>query len=261
MVRTAHTMMWWSIWGLVVGIGLFGLQEAPHNRVHLLLSFPLLAGAFAAAASRLRHEYHEAMLHAKWVAISSGLLLLGTGYLYLRTQGYGPFASASAHKAFLGTTFEMSMPEVERALGRKLVAAGESSSPEGLRDWMLDMVPDFERKSESRILPDITLYHVPCRVKFDFAAGKLARVRAEFQPTVPAETLLLVQHILEDFSNEYKQAPTSPRSAMLFRKEAVDATVDRTPVDALHEQVSVVLQYLPLADQQPEPLAVDSHAF
>src|SRR3979411_2905912 len=112
------TMWWWSIWGLVVGIGFFGLQEAHRNPLHRILAFPLLSGAVAAAVLRLRHEYHEAMLHAKWVLVSAALLLLGGGYMYLKAEGYGPFSTASAHKAFLGTTFGMSLPEVERVLGR-----------------------------------------------------------------------------------------------------------------------------------------------
>jgi hypothetical protein len=261
MIRSVHTMMWWSIWGLVVGIGLFGLQEAHRNSIHLILAFPLLTGATAAAVIRLRHEYHEAMLHAKWVVVSSGLLLLGTGYMYLRSEGYGPFASGTTHKAFLGATFEMSAPEVERALGRKLSVTGENSAPEGLRDWMVELVPDFERRAESRLLPDITLYHIPCKARFDFAAGKLARVAVEFQPRTPVEAIDLVQEMRDDLSKDYQFVPTPRRSPILYRKEAVDATIDKTPVDALHQQVSVVLQYLPFADKQAGPLAVESHAF
>src|ERR1700676_418859 len=145
------TLIWWSLWGLVVGIGLFGLQEAHHHSIHLIIAFPLLAGAAAAAGMRLKHEYHEVMLHAKWVAVSSGLLLLGSGYVYLKAEAYGPFATASPHKAFLGSRFEMSAPEVERALGRKIYAPdSDRSGPEGVKDWIFEALPDFEHKTESR---------------------------------------------------------------------------------------------------------------
>src|SRR5262245_38489075 len=114
------TLMWWSLWGLVIGIGLFGLQEAPRNSIHWMLSLPLLTGAMAAAVLRLKHEYKEAMMHAKWIGLTGVLFLFGTGYLYVKTQAYGPFATATEHRAFLNATFGMSVPEVERALNRKL---------------------------------------------------------------------------------------------------------------------------------------------
>jgi len=40
-----RTLIWWSIWG-GGGIGLFGLQEAHRNGIHLILSLPLLTGAW-----------------------------------------------------------------------------------------------------------------------------------------------------------------------------------------------------------------------
>ena len=43
-----------------------------------------------------------------------------------------------------------------------------------------------------------------------------------------------------------------------FRMEAM---VDRTEIDMLHQKVTVVLQYLPFADKQVGPLAVESNAF
>src|SRR3954469_7404816 len=95
------TLVWWSLWGMVVGMGLVGLKEAQRNCLHLLLAVPLLTGALAAAILRLKHEYHEVLMHAKWVGISGALLLLSSGYAYLKTGAYGPFATASPCRAFL----------------------------------------------------------------------------------------------------------------------------------------------------------------
>src|SRR5437773_7675827 len=112
-----RSILWWGVWGMVVGIGVLGLRESSHTSLHFLIAMPLLTGALAAAAVRIRHEYHEAMQNAKWLLISSGFFVLSSGILYLRAEAMGPFRMGSAHKAILGATFEMSAREVERAVG------------------------------------------------------------------------------------------------------------------------------------------------
>src|SRR5258708_26864022 len=112
------TIVWWSLWGMAVGMGLFGLQEVHQNSLHLILALPLLTGALAAAVLRLKHEYHEALLHAKWLVVSGGLLLLSSRYAYMKTEADGPVGTATAHKAFSGTRFRMSAPGVGRPAGR-----------------------------------------------------------------------------------------------------------------------------------------------
>lgn len=256
-----RTLVWWSLWGLVVGIGLFGLQEAHYHSIHFIIAFPLLTGAGAAAVMRLKHEYHEAMLHAKWVLISSVLLLLGSGYVYLKAEAYGPFSTASTTRAFLGTRFEMSPPEVERTLGRRLeTTEADRSGQDGFKDWIVDVLPDFEHKTESRVLPELVVYHVPGKARFDFVGGKLAKVTLEFQPTAASETPALQERIQTDLSQEYQRGDVSPR-AIVYKKPQVDATLVLAPIDPQHQQLSVVLQYLPLADQTPGPLTVDTKAF
>lgn len=259
------TMIWWSIWGLVMGIGLFGLQEAHRNSVHLIMAIPLLTGAAAAAVVRIKHEYRAAMQNARWMVISAGVFVLGSGYLYLKEAGYGPFATATAHKAFLGSTFGMSLPEVERSIGRKLYNSNmERVSPEGLKEWVLELIPDLDHRAEIRVLPDLVVYRVPCQARFEFVGGKLAKIDVEFQPTAPTETPVLLQRVQEDMDKEYQRAEVpapGPAGLILYRKESVDASILKTPIDPLHEQLSVQLQYLPLADKKPGSLEVETKAF
>ncbi len=260
-----RTIVWWSLWGLFMGIGLFGLKESSHHSIHFIAAFPILTGAIAAAVLRIKHEYHEVMMHAKWVAVSTGFLLLGSGYMYVKAQAYGPFATASPYKAFMGSTFEMSVHEVERALGHSLETTSADRNPiEGIKEWALMLWPDFEAKTDNRTLSDLIIYKVPAKARFDFAAGKLGKVEIQFRPTASAETSLLVQHVQEDLDKDYKHVDvvaSASDSSMLYRKEAVEATVAQTAVDNHHQQVSVILQYLPFVDKTIPPLTVEAKAF
>ena len=253
-----HTVIWWSVWGLVVGISLFGLEEARGHSIHMIISLPLLSGALAAAALRLKHEYHEAMQHARWVLFTIVFLSLGSGYVYLKTGAYGPFATGTSHKAFLQTTFEMSVSEVERALGRPLTEeVPDKANDEGLKDWLFEMIPGPSRPVLERLLPELSIYHVPCQARFVFFRGKLSRVSVEFKKTTHEETDQLVRLAQQDLEREYKPAG----SGMVYRKEAVEATIARTPTDPDNEQVIVTLQYLPFASQKPPLLTADTQVF
>jgi hypothetical protein len=258
-----HTLMWWTVWGLVVGIGLFGLKESSRASLHLILALPLLSGAAAAAILRVRHEYQEALQHAKWLAISSGFLLLGSGYLYLRTEAFGPFATGTQHKAFLESTFEMSVPEVERAIGRKLsIPASERQDPDGLKEWVLGILPLPERPPESRTLNHLIVYGVPGEARFEFTKGKLGKIELVFDNTSKEDTGPLLRRIRDDLEKTYKPAePAAVRAPFLYRKEAVEAVVDDTVVDSSHEQVQVRLTYLPFLEKEPGPLTVNAQVF
>jgi len=258
------TIVWWTIWGLFVSIGIYGLKEGGQHSVNLIASIPILTGAAAAAVLRLKHEYHEVILHAKWVGVSTVFLLLGSAYLYVRAEGYGPFATGSSHKAFLGTTFEMSPHEVERALGRSLAGSRGEHAPEGLKDWAFMMLPGMDGKRDTRTLSPLTIYRVPAQARFDFVSGKLGRVEIQFQPTPSEDTTALVHHVQEDLEKEYRQqdSTASPENtSILYRKEAVDAALTQTSVDPRHQQVAIVLQYLPYVDKAAAPLAVEAKAF
>jgi hypothetical protein len=263
-----RTLIWWSVWGLVVGIGLFGLRESQRQSLHLLLAVPLLTGAVAAAVLRLKHEYHEALQHARWIFFSSLFLFLGTGYIYLKSEAYGPFATGTSHKAFLGTTFGMSVPEVERTLQRKLVRGPsglpEKSSPESIKDWVIDMVPRPSEESDLRLLPELVAYHVPAQARFQFIRGMLGRVEVQFQKTERDETKLLVQRLREDLIKSYTveaDAPDAALPVLVFRKDDVVATIQPNPAGSDVLQVGVVLQYLPLAEKRSDPLSVNAQLF
>ena len=258
-----HTLMWWTVWGLVVGIGLFGLKESGRTSLHLVLALPLLSGAAAAAILRIRHEYQEALQHAKWLAISSVFLLLGSGYLYLRTEAFGPFATGTRHKAFLESTFEMSVPEVERAIGRKLsVPATERQDPDGLKEWILGILPLPERPPELRTLPHLVVYGVQGEARFEFTRGKLGKVELVFNNTSKEETGPLLQRIRDDLEKTYKLAePAAAKVPFLYHKEAVEAVVEDAAVNSSHEQIQVRLTYLPFLEKEPGPLTVSAQAF
>jgi hypothetical protein len=259
------TLIWWTIWGMILGIGLFGLQEARGHSAHLIVAIPLVTGALAAAVLRIKHEYREAVQHAKWVVVSAIVLLLGSGYMYLKAEAYGPFATAGVHKAFLGSSFEMSIPEVQRSLGRKLVpVAAERPASEGFKSWLLGIIPDLEKKSETRILPELVVYSVPGKARFDFVGGKLGRVHVEFEPTTVKEAGRLAGRVHEDFAKEYRKVDVSASSSSrstLYRKDAVEAVVVQNVLDHYHRQIAVNIQYLPLAPKNAGPLRVKAKAF
>lgn len=258
-----HTLAWWTLWGLAVGVGLFGLKQSLHESLHLILALPLLSGAAAAAVLRLRHEYRQLLQHAKWLAISSALLFLGSGLLYLRTQAFGPFATGTPHKAFLGSTFEMSIPEVERAIGRTLsVPAAETQDPEGLKEWLLGILPLPARPAEVRTLKPLVVYGVPAEARFEFSRGKLARVGVVFNNTSKEATGPLLQRIRDDLGKTYTPAePAGSRAPFVYQKEAVEAVIEDASADSAHDQLQVRLTYLPFQDKEPGPLTVDTQAF
>src|SRR5437763_1022207 len=137
-----RTIIWWTLWGLAVATGLIALLEAQRNIFHLLIALPILCGTAAAGLKRIRYEYKEALEHAKWAVVTGCFLIAGMGYVYLKANGVGPFGTGTSHKAFLGTTFGMSLPEVERALGRPLAEADlDKPLTERAESWVLDAMP------------------------------------------------------------------------------------------------------------------------
>src|SRR5205823_4772770 len=100
-----RTIIWWTLWGLVLATGLIALLEAHRNIFHLLIALPILCGATAAGLKRIKHEYREAIEHAKWAVVTCCFLIAAMGYVYLKANAVGPFGTGTSRKAFLGTTF------------------------------------------------------------------------------------------------------------------------------------------------------------
>jgi hypothetical protein len=260
-----HTVIWWGIWGLVVGAGLFGLKESSRNNLHLLLAVPLLSAAAAAAAARMKHGYHEAMAHAKWVAVISPFLLVGMGYLYLRAEGFGPFSGATANRAFLQATFGMSIPEVERAIGHGLIPTepDKFASPE-LHEWILDRILESRKPHEERLLPNLAVYHEPCQARFAFFDGRLGKVEIDFDRLTKEEAATLMQQIDADLSRTYSaEAAQSPADTTTrrYKKESVEASVLSVQADPLHQVIEIIVTYLPLTTQQTDPVALNAQVF
>jgi hypothetical protein len=262
-----HTIVWWGVWGLVVSAGLVGLLEnAPHH-LHLLLALPILTAAMAAALIRLNYEYHQAIQHAKRLVISSLVLMTGLGCLYVKARALGPFATGTTQKAFLGTTFGMSLPETERALGRRLHEDQEEDKPlqERAQDWLLEALPLPGHPVETSFAMPLTLYRVPCKTIFAYKKGKLARVELEFDtlPTHAAE--LLVGKIRAELEKDYRPMPDAaghkPAFPLVFEKESAESKIEIFRTDPHYLRVRVTLQYLPFMDAPAPALSVEANVF
>jgi|GEM_PF-1998352 len=179
-------IFWWTLWGLALGAGLFSLKESFRLNLYLLLAMPLLAGSAAAAVSRLNHEYHKAAAQAKWLALGAPIALLGLALLYIRAGGYGPFATGGTQRAFLGVTFGMSVPEVERALDRRLVPVeAPKELPSMVNEWLTEIVVPSRRSQTRYILPDLELFGIAGQARLDFVEGRLGRTQLEFPHLAP----------------------------------------------------------------------------
>jgi hypothetical protein len=254
-----RTIVWWTVWGLVLAVVGIGLLEAPRNHFLLLLAVPLLTGAAAAALLRIEYEYHHALQHAKWLGVSSLLLLGGMGILYMKAHASGPFATGSAHKAILGATFEMSLPEVERALDRKLVGdSANKTLQDSAHGWVLEALslPGLETQ-ESYSLP-ISIYRFPCQASFQFLRGKLGKVRLDFEPMRRKESAALLERVTEDLHKDYKPVPDA---TLTYEKESVRMTMALARTESGRSQVSITLQYLPFISQEPPPVSVEANVF
>ena len=254
-----RTILWWTLWGLVVAIGLIALLEAHRNILHLLIASPILCGAAAAGLKRVKHEYREAVEHAKWALVTSLFLIAGLGYVYLKANAFGPFATGTSRKAFLGTTFGMSVPEVERALGQPLAdAALDKPLTDRAESWVLEAMPVPRHTLQDRYTVSATLYQVPCDVTFQFIAGKLGKVEVMFKPASDQEMNMLLDRIRQELSKDYKPVADS---ALLFQKEDVQASLTAAQWASGRSNVGVTLIYLPYDQKKPASLIAENNAF
>src|SRR5437867_2575521 len=118
------------------------------------------------------------------VAISSLLVAL---LISLRTYRYWPFSTASNDKAFLNTTFGMSIPEVERALSRSRAALFDYASYSTTVRQPLFNDLEFEpftdeqsKRYKSLFMPSIDLFGERAEAEFQFYDEKLISVIVAF---------------------------------------------------------------------------------
>lgn len=260
-----RSILWWSVWGLVLAIGAIGLLEFPRSHYFLILSIPLLTGAVAAAIHRLEHEYRHALEHAKWAGVSAIFLFAALGFLYFKVHAYGPFSTATTHKALLGVTFGMSVPEVERKLGRPLRAHPvEGELQEKAHEWLLEALPLPTEKSAEAYSLFVQLFGSRSQLTFYFDHRQLGRVEVQFVPGSKDTMADLKKTVIEELGKDYvlkEEATKDGLTRMEFAKENVEARL-YSGVGSDHlTTLRVVMEYLPLAEQPKPPLAADTNVF
>lgn len=260
-----RSIVWWSVWGLVLAVGAIGLLEFPRSHYFLILSLPLLTGAVAAAIHRLEHEYRHAMEHAKWMGVSAIFLVGAMGFLYFKVHAYGPFSTATKHKALMGVTFGMSVPEVERALGRPLRSqAVEGALQEKAHEWLLEALPLPVEKSGESFSVFGNLFGNRSQLTFYFEKRQLSRVEVQFVPGSKETMADLQKKVVEALGKDYVLKEESTRDGftrMEFAKEAVEThLVSGTGSDRL-ATLRLGMEYLPLVEQARPPLTADTNVF
>ncbi len=260
-----RSIVWWTVWGLVLAISLLGLLEFQRSRYFLVLSIPLLTGAIAAAIHRLEHEYRHALEHAKWAVVSALFLLAAIGFLYLKARAYGPFSTATSHKALLGTTFGMSLPEVERKLGRKLRERSvEGALQERAHEWLWEALPIPQGRSGEQYSLPVMVYGTRSRVTFYFERRKLNRVELQFLPMNKNEASVIRVKLHEELLKEYalsKERAERELTERRYTKETVEATVVMAPGSDRLVNIRVLLEYLPTVEEAPAPLRAEANIF
>lgn len=259
-----RSIVWWTVWGLVLAVGLLGLLEFPQNHYFLIMALPLLTGSMAAGLHRMQHEYKHAIEHAKWAGVSSLFLLASVGFLYAKAQAYGPFSTGSSHKALLGTTFGMSVPEVERTLGRPLREKPLTGAiHEKAHEWLSEALPLPGEKSEVYALP-VEVFGKKSQITFQFDRKQLARVELQFIPLSAESAMELKRKLMEELQKDYRLQEESTQqglSRIRFSKEAVEAKLLVGSSTEKPINLQVVLDYLPLAEQRQPALNVTANVF
>lgn len=258
-----RTIVWWTVWGLAISVGVVALFEAAPHHANLLVAIPLISGSIAAAFIRIEHEYRHALEHAKWLGLSLVFLIAGVGYVYLKANARGPFSTGTSCRALLGTTFGMSVPEVERALHRRLTAEHEDVSlAEQAHRWVLESLPAIAREPQAKYTIPLTVYANPARATFEFEKGQLAKVDLELESPNVSSATELYQTLQNDLAKEYRLAQSEEKSPVAhYRKELVDATLSKSAAEGKPTVIVVSLQYLPALQEAPAPLAVSANVF
>jgi hypothetical protein len=246
---------------------MYALQESFRHSYYFLVAMPLLSGSIAAAISRLSHEYRKAAAQIRWLAIAAPVALLGLALLYVRAAAYGPFAKGGTQRAFLGATFGMSVPEVERAVDRRLIPLDTPTElPGGVSEWFYDLVSHTTRVRTQYLLPDLQLVGAPCQARLDFFGGRLAHVQIEFDKVPHDSAPGLAAKLRDELGHDYQPIQISSPSISSaglqpsdFKKDDVEAHLLQNQLDAFNDAIAVELTYLPLV--QGNPLRADNHVF
>jgi hypothetical protein len=157
------------------------------------------------------------------VRIAAMLLLIAAiaAFVYYWTQSHRwPFSTGSRDQAFLGTTFGMSQPEVERTLakhGARLVSYSEyeriSSDHLVSRFDFTPLLPSDERDYYDMYMPSIQMFGANTEAEFEFFNSRLIHVSVYFtkyaktDSVVPTIVTALEQHYTFLTRKEAEQVP------------------------------------------------------
>jgi hypothetical protein len=119
-----------------------------------------------------------------------GIIAIAGGVFFWHQAHLWPFSTGTQEQAFLGATFEMSPPEVRRALKRY---GGQLTTYEAYRRAQpnpaiesLDFEPVFaeDRRETSLYMPAIEMYGAKAEAEFVFQENRLSWVDVYFVPIV-----------------------------------------------------------------------------
>lgn len=179
--------------------------------------------------------------------LNAGLVLLvltvaaGT-VVWLRQEHYGPWATGGPNRAILDATFGMSEEEVERATKLTLMGCHEAKDQirgsDGTRRPSVEFYCDFGgvsvdreefERTEFRFINSIELFGAPCWLMFTFFDGRLAGVKAEFEPYKDAATFVdTIQSELQASGYTFEKRDESEsydRSSTIYRTTYRQKTV------------------------------------
>jgi hypothetical protein len=132
---------------------------------------------------------------------------------------YWPFAQASGVPAFLGTEFEMSLPEAQRALSRygcRLVTFDAykkaEETPKFESDWKFSLdeclygISEDKRETQNTdryYMPSVRMRNSKVEGRFAFLRGRLFRVEVYFEPIDASKADDVLASIEDDLNNRF----------------------------------------------------------
>lgn len=127
------------------------------------------------------------------------LLLLAGIVTWGRAERYWPWSTGGENRAMLGATFEMSIPEVQRATKQRLLTCGEAlgrlRSKHGDVPFEVTLNCDGEwspreqaERTEARFIETIEVFETPAWFELMFFDGRLESMSAHFEPYTDAST-------------------------------------------------------------------------
>jgi hypothetical protein len=196
---------------------------------------------------------------------------IATCILWVHYTRRGPWATGTDVRAFLGTSFEMSAPEVERSLGSPLVNCADFllKRPHSFAPACYGEPVDKERAlhETSLLAIDLTVFNESAWAELDFFDDRLDHVEVQFEPYSVTDIQALVEKIKASLDLAYG---TTERVDSHDVPGAYEFKYDRKPVqanlwvnpDMKKPTVSIFLKYPSMGERFEERRKErDRHAF